>query len=126
MKKVISVLTVLFFLGFYNGLFAQTDDLTASNDDRPYLDDRETVRLVIAHPNPATERLLIEFISRADGEEVLLRIRNSEGKVVLRRDLYALAGGNMVILPVKALPVGEYIVQLGEGRHVKSVRWQKM
>ncbi|MCK6691459.1 MAG: T9SS type A sorting domain-containing protein [Thermoanaerobaculia bacterium] len=92
----------------------------------PVPTDPEGVYITAVHPNPATERIMIEFNATVLGDEVMLRIRNSEGKTILKRTLITVEGGNAVILLVQSLPVGEYVVQLDEGRQVRSARWQKM
>ncbi len=127
MKKSIKSLITLFLLGYGACALAQTDDvLMASNDPVPQVPANENVRIVAVHPNPASERLMVEFTSGDTGDEVLLRIRNDAGKIILRRNLFTLKGGNMVILPVAAFPAGQYTIQLDEGRHLRSVQWQKM
>ena len=88
--------------------------------------DPNGVHITAVHPNPATERIMVEFNATVLGDEVLLRIRNSEGKIILKRNLVTVEGGNAVILPVQSFPSGEYVVQLDEGRYTRSARWQKM
>lgn len=88
--------------------------------------DPNSVYITAVYPNPATERIVIEFNATILGDEVLLRIRNAEGKVILKRTLVTVEGGNAVVILVQSLPVGEYVVQLDEGREVRSARWQKM
>ncbi len=100
------------------GLFAQQNEPAPARLDN--------LRILTIHPNPATERLLIEFTAGTMGDEIQLRLKNADGKVILRRNLIAFEGGNMVILPVAALPVGEYVVQLDAGRNARVARWQKM
>lgn len=86
----------------------------------------DEVRVVAVYPNPATEKLLVEFNAGEMGEEIQLRIKNTDGKTLLRRNLITFEGGNMVILPIAELPVGEYVVQLNEGRNSREASWQKM
>jgi len=127
MKNRIVAVVILFLFGIGTRAIAQADDSTvASTDNAQLFSNNPTVRIVAVHPNPATEKLLIEFTAYNECDEVLLRVRNADGKVILRRDLVALKGGNLVILPVATLPPGEYTVQLDEGRRVRSVHWQKM
>lgn len=119
MKNYIIVLAAFLGCMFSTAIMAQmpADPVPADVDG---------VHITAVHPNPATERIMIEFNATSLGDEVLLRIRNSEGKVILKRTLITVEGGNAVILPVQSLPVGEYVVQLDEGRQIRSARWQKM
>ncbi|MBL7775699.1 MAG: hypothetical protein JNK89_06825 [Saprospiraceae bacterium] len=105
-----------------NPLQAQTTDEATGLSVEPSPD----IRVLTVYPNPATERLLIEFTAAEAGEELLLRVKNSEGKVVLRRSLITARGGNMVILPVAELLTGQYTLLLDEGRQVRRAYWQKM
>lgn len=119
MKNYIIVLVLWIGCFFSTGAFAQmpVDPVPA---------DPNGVHITAVHPNPATERIMVEFNATVLGDEVLLRIRNSEGKIILKRNLITVEGGNAVILPVQSFPCGEYVVQLDEGRYTRSARWQKM
>lgn len=119
MKNYIIVLAACIGGMFSTALMAQTPA-------DPVPSDPDGVHITAVHPNPATERIMVEFNATVLGDEVLLRIRNSQGKIILKRTLITVEGGNAVILPVQSLPVGEYVVQLDEGRQIRSARWQKM
>jgi len=119
MKSYINVLIVSMTCFFSMSIQAQ-----APVDPVPA--DLNSVYITAVYPNPATERIMVEFNATVLGDEVLLRIRNSEGKVILKRTLVTVEGGNAVVLLVQSLPVGEYVVQLDEGRQVRTARWQKM
>lgn len=115
---------VIVLIAFMAGMFSAAAQVQTSVDPVPA--DPNSVHITAVHPNPATERIMIEFNATVWGDEILLRVRDMEGKVILKRRLITAEGGNAVILPVNMLPSGEYVVQLDEGRHVRSARWQKM
>jgi hypothetical protein len=122
MKNILKVFILLGAIVFAAGVAAQnTEELL---DNVPTSTDE--IQLVAVYPNPATERLLIEFTSANLGEDLLLRIKNGDGKTILKRNLITALGGNMVILQVADFPLGEYVVQLDAGRRARSVKWQKM
>ena len=104
-------------------VMAQT---TAGNTDVSALMRDDNMRITAVLPNPATERVRVEFNALSDGQEVYLRVKNDDGKVFLRRLLVTRKGSNMVILPIENLPAGSYVVQLEEGWRIRSARWQKM
>ncbi|MBK8968207.1 MAG: T9SS type A sorting domain-containing protein [Saprospiraceae bacterium] len=122
MKNILKVMFSIAVFLFSAGLFAQEPEAITGTNTQQYDD----IQLVAVYPNPATERLLIEFTADEWGEDLLLRVKNSAGKTILKRNLVTAFGGNMVILQVGQLPLGEYVVQLDEGRKARSVRWQKM
>jgi len=119
MKNYISVLIICMACFFSRSIQAQ-----APVDPIPV--DPNGVYITAVHPNPATERIMVEFNATVLGDVVLLRVRNADGKVILKRTLVTVEGGNAVVILVQSLPVGEYVVQLDEGRQVRSARWQKM
>lgn len=110
--------------GIVFGLFTVALQAQAPVDPVPA--DPTAVHITSVHPNPATERIMIEFNSTVPGGELLLRIRDARGHTLLQRNLITVAGGNAVILPVQTFPTGEYTVQLDEGRRLRSISWQKM
>ena len=122
MNTILKMMLIGAALCWNTALFAQTGNET----EEPQLQQLEEIQLIAVYPNPATERLLIEFNANELGEELLLRIKNDDGKLVFKRSLITSKGGNMVILPVIDFPTGEYVVWLDEGRKVKKATWQKM
>ncbi len=122
MKNILKVMFLVAVFLFSANLFAQEAEATTGTDSQQY----DEIQLVAVYPNPATERLLIEFTADEWGEDLMLRVKNSAGKTILKRNLVTALGGNMVILRVDQLPLGEYVVQLDEGRKARTVRWQKM
>lgn len=122
MTTILKVMFVVVALGWASGLLAQrTDEATGV-----VVEQQLTIELIAVYPNPATKRLLVEFSAPELGAELSLRIKNSEGKVVLQRNLVTDLGGNMVILSVEHLPSGEYTLLLDEGRKARITVWQKM
>ncbi|TNE63247.1 MAG: T9SS type A sorting domain-containing protein [Bacteroidetes bacterium] len=122
MRSILPFIALVTLLLTGSAVYAQTDEASGTLDQQ----EQEAIRIVSVYPNPATERLLIEFTTDKMGEEVPLRVRDADNKVILKRNLFTVAGGNMVILPVEALPTGVYIVQLDEGRKAARMRWTKM
>ncbi|MCB0532651.1 MAG: hypothetical protein H6574_16585 [Lewinellaceae bacterium] len=122
MKNILKVMFLVAAVQFSCGVFAQKVEETIVTGKQQFDD----IQLVAVYPNPARERLLIEFTADEWGEDLMLRIKNSDGKTIIKRNLITALGGNMVILRVDQLPLGEYVVQLDEGRKARSVRWQKM
>jgi len=122
MKNILKVLFLIAVFLVSIGAFAQQPKPIAGTDLKP----ANEIQVVAVYPNPATERLLIEFTADEWGEDLMLRVINSEGKTILKRNLITALGGNMVILQVGNFPLGEYVLQLDRGRKARSVRWQKM
>lgn len=125
MKNTLSIIVLFVLLVMSLPIGAQNSG-QADASATPILDDPERIVITSVYPNPATDRIMIEFMAPEMGGEVLLRIKNEEGKLVLWRNLVTLDGCNMVILNVGELPNGEYVVVLDEGRRQRSARWQKM
>ena len=125
MKNTLKIIVLIISLMTARGLSAQ-NELQADASGTPNIDNPDRITITTVYPNPATDRIMIEFMAPDMGEEVLLRIKNEEGKLVLWRNLVTIEGCNMVILNVGELPVGEYIVVLDQGRRQRSARWQKM
>lgn len=123
MRNILKVMFLVAAVLFSGSVFAQNAEATTASTDKQQYDD---IQLVAVYPNPARERLLIEFTADEWGEDLMLRVKDSDGKTILKRNLITALGGNMVILQVGQLPLGEYVVQLDEGRKARSVRWQKM
>ncbi len=125
MKNTLKIIVLLISLMTVGGLAAQ-NELQADATKTPGFDNPDRITITTVYPNPATDQIMIEFMAPGMGDEVLLRIKNEEGKLVLWRNLVTIEGCNMVILNVGELPVGEYVVVLDEGRRQRSARWQKM
>lgn len=125
MKNIAKSVIMTLFLAAAFSAAAQSEDATSAIASTKYSYPEE-ISITAVHPNPATKRVIVEFTTAGRGEEMRLRIRNSDGKIVLRRNLYTLPGSNMVILPVSAWPSGEYTIILDEGKSVRRARWQKM
>ncbi len=121
MKNTLKIIVLLISLMASFALTAQSEASATPNFDIP-----DHIAITTVYPNPASERIMIEFTAPEMGEEVLLRVKNEEGKLVLWRNLVTIEGCNMVILEVAELPVGEYVVVLDQGRRHRSARWQKM
>ena len=125
MKNALKIIVLLISLMTVRGLTAQ-NELQADASGTPNLDNPDRITITTVYPNPATDRIMVEFMAPDMGDEVLLRIKNEDGKLVLWRNLVTIEGCNMVILNVGELPVGEYVVVLDQGRRQRSARWQKM
>lgn len=125
MKNTLKIIVLFISLVASFALAAQSEG-EAYASATPGFDIPDHIAITTVYPNPATERILIEFTAPEMGEEVLLRVKNEAGKLVLWRNLVTIEGCNMVILQVADLPVGEYVVVLDQGRRQRSARWQKM
>ena len=117
------VLPLFLLLGF--GATAQSEFQADATGTLKYTSP-EALTITAVYPSPATERVMLEFTTTRVGEELVLRVRNADGKVVMRRNLMAASDCNLVILPVAELPTGEYLIQLDNGKRLRSARWQKM
>jgi hypothetical protein len=71
-------------------------------------------RLDGIYPNPASDRISIDFIADA-GRTVELRIVDELGRGVARRTVQAAAGKNTLTLPTEQLPSGLYVAQIVSG-----------
>jgi PKD repeat protein len=63
------------------------------------------------YPNPATEELIIEWISASE-EEVTLAIINQQGKEILMRTLSALPGLNQYQVNLRSIQSGFYLIKI--------------
>lgn len=122
MKNILKAMFLIGAVLFSVCAWAQNADAPTRSNSR----NADAIQVVAVYPNPATERLLVEFTAEEWGENLLLRIVNSEGKTMLERKLVTAQGGNMVIQEVGELSTGNYWVQLDERRRMKGVKWQKM
>ena len=94
--------------------YQYSDIRTASLDDYGNL----SVKLL---PNPVDKELQVSFSGSIRAEQVLIKITDARGRVVMVKD-YKLTAGRKVTLPVVTLMQGQYFLTVESGKEVLAVK----
>jgi hypothetical protein len=104
-------------------LCAETDlenDINAGGN-RSCVQLEKTELILSPYPNPATDRLNIEWIA-AEARKVSILITDGFGKALLQKELDATAGLNQHYFDVRELNAGLYFLVINDGFTVKTER----
>jgi len=71
------------------------------------------------YPNPANDIVYLNF-GKAEFEKVLISITNIQGFTISTKEYEDITSGQIIGLIVSELPVGQYLINIGDGVQSKS------